>query len=131
MFLKVSPTRGVVRFDKRGKLRPRFIGSYTVEKKICEVAYRLRLPASLLGVHNVFHVSVLKKVLGRSEVLDPSLLFNVKANGTFKLEPVALLRARMRKNQKQWLIHWLGGSVAQATWEHAEAIQRQFPSFVA
>ena len=57
VFLKVSPTKGVVRFGVRGKLNPRYIGPYDVLERIGPVAYRLALPPSLAGVHNVFHVS--------------------------------------------------------------------------
>ena len=56
VFLKVSPTKGVVRFSVRGKLNPRYIGPYEVLERIGPVAYRLALPPSLAGVHNVFHV---------------------------------------------------------------------------
>ena len=59
VFLKVMPKRGVVRFDKRGKLAPRYIGSFEVLERVGIVAYRLALPPSLSGVHEVFHVSML------------------------------------------------------------------------
>ena len=59
--LKVNPTRGVVRLDKRGKLSPRFIGPFEILERIGIVAYRLALPPSMLGVHEVFHVSMLRE----------------------------------------------------------------------
>ena len=61
VFLKVSPTRGTLRFGQKGKLSRRYIGPYDIVSKIGEVAYRLALPPELSGVHNVFHVSMLKK----------------------------------------------------------------------
>ena len=61
VFLKVMPKRGLVRFGKRGKLSPRFIGPFEILDRIGTVAYRLTLPASMLGVHEVFHVSMLRK----------------------------------------------------------------------
>ena len=61
VFLKVMPTRGVVRFGKRGKLSPRFIELYKVLERVGVVAYRLALPSSLSGVHEVFQVSMLRK----------------------------------------------------------------------
>ena len=61
VFLKVSPTKGVIRFCKRGKLNPRFIGPYLILERIGEVAYRLELPQNLAGVHNVFHISQLRR----------------------------------------------------------------------
>ena len=59
VFLKVMPKRGVVRFGKRGKLLPRFIGPFEILERIGTVAYRLTLSPSMLGVHEVFHVSML------------------------------------------------------------------------
>ena len=59
--LKVNPTRGVVRLGKRGKLSPRFIGPFEILERIGIVAYRLALPPSMLGVHEVFHVSMLRE----------------------------------------------------------------------
>ena len=59
IFLKEMPKRGVVRFGKRGKLSPRFIGPFEILERIGTVAYRLALPPSMSGVHEVFHVSML------------------------------------------------------------------------
>ncbi|GKF83815.1 hypothetical protein Tco_0248713, partial [Tanacetum coccineum] len=60
VMLKVSPWKGVVRFGKRGKLNPRYVGPFKVLKKVGEVAYKLELPKELSRVHNTFHVSNLK-----------------------------------------------------------------------
>ena len=59
--LKVNPRRGVVRFGKRENLSPRFIGPFEILQRIGTVAYRLALPPSMSGVHEVFHVSMLRK----------------------------------------------------------------------
>ena len=61
VFLNVMPKRGVVRFGKLGKLSPRFIGPFEILEMVGTVAYRLALPPSLSGVHEVFHVSMLRK----------------------------------------------------------------------
>ena len=61
VFLKVMPKRGVIRFGKQGKLSPRFIGPFEILERVGAVAYRLALPPSLSGVHEVFHVSMLRK----------------------------------------------------------------------
>ncbi|KAL9254229.1 Transposon Ty3-I Gag-Pol polyprotein-like protein [Drosera capensis] len=61
IFLKVSPTKGVMRFGKKGKLSPRYIGPFEILERIGEVAYRLALPVGLAGIHDVFHVSMLRK----------------------------------------------------------------------
>ena len=61
VFLKVIPKRGVVRFGRRGKLSPRFIGPFEILERIGTVAYRLALPPSMSGVHEAFHVSMLRR----------------------------------------------------------------------
>ena len=60
VFLKVMPKRGVIRFGKRGNLSPRYIGPFEVLERVGAVAYRLALPPSLLSVHEIFNVSMLK-----------------------------------------------------------------------
>jgi hypothetical protein len=59
--LKVSPLRGTKRFHIRGKLSPRYVGLYPIVKRVGKVAYQLKLPPELTGVHPVFHVSQLRK----------------------------------------------------------------------
>ncbi|GJS23594.1 hypothetical protein Tco_0452226 [Tanacetum coccineum] len=61
VMLKVSPWKGVVRFSKRGKLNPRYVGPFKVIEKVRDIAYKLELPEDLGRVHNTFHVSNLKK----------------------------------------------------------------------
>jgi hypothetical protein len=61
VYLKVSPTKGVQRFGVKGKLTPRYVGPYEFTEKFGTVAYRIRLPDRLPVVHDVFHVSQLKK----------------------------------------------------------------------
>ena len=67
VFLKVMPKRGVARFGKRGKLVLRYIGPFERLERVGTVAYRLALPPSLSSVHEVFHVSMLRKY-----TLDPA-----------------------------------------------------------
>ena len=61
VFLKVMPKRGVVRFNKRGKLSPRFIRHFEILERIGTVVYQLALPPSMIGVHEVFYFSMLRK----------------------------------------------------------------------
>ena len=63
VFLKLSPRKGVVRFGKRGKLNPRYIGPFEIVDGIGPVAYRLDLPEEFSRVHNVFHISMLRKYI--------------------------------------------------------------------
>ena len=59
--LKVSPMRGVMRFGKKGKLSPRYVGPFEILEHVGKVAYRLALPPSMSNLHDVFHVSMLRK----------------------------------------------------------------------
>ncbi|GJU55527.1 putative reverse transcriptase domain-containing protein [Tanacetum coccineum] len=71
VMLKVSPWKGVVRFGKRGKLNPRYVGPFKVIERIGTVAYKLELPQQLSRVHNAFHVSNLKKCLSDESLVIP------------------------------------------------------------
>jgi len=71
ILLKVSPMKGIMRFGKKGKLSPKFIGPFEVLRRVGEVAYELALPPNLSVVHPVFHVSMLRKYhADLSHVLD-------------------------------------------------------------
>ena len=71
VYLQVSPTRGVQRFGIKGKLSPRYIGPYEIIEECGPVAYRLRLPSQLIAIHDVFHISQLKKCISvPTEVID-------------------------------------------------------------
>lgn len=72
VFLKVSPMKGCMRFEKKRKLSSRYIGAYEILERIGNVAYRVALPADLEGVHPIFHVSMLRKYLyDPSHVIQP------------------------------------------------------------
>ena len=71
VFLKVAPMKGIMRFGKKGKLSPRYVGPFEILDKVGDVAYRLALPSSLSNVHNVFHLSMLRRYISNpSHVLN-------------------------------------------------------------
>ena len=91
VYLKVSPMKGIKRFSMKGKLAPRYIGPFKVLERRGEVAYQLELPESLSGVHNVFHVSQLKKCPCVPEVQLPLEELSVKENLTYLGYPIKIL----------------------------------------
>ncbi|GKE58159.1 putative reverse transcriptase domain-containing protein, partial [Tanacetum coccineum] len=97
VFLKVSPWKGVVCFRKKGKLAPRFVGSFEITKRISPVAYRLRLLEELNGVHDTFHVSNLKKCLAYPTLQVPLDEIQVNAKLNFVEEPVEILERELKK----------------------------------
>ncbi|WMV18248.1 hypothetical protein MTR67_011633 [Solanum verrucosum] len=89
--------KGVIRFSKKGKLSPRYIGPYRIAKRIGKVAYELELPQELAAIHQVFHISMLKKCMG-----DPSLIIlteniGIKDSLSYEEIPVQILDRQVRK----------------------------------
>ncbi|GJV72809.1 putative reverse transcriptase domain-containing protein [Tanacetum coccineum] len=97
VLLKVSPWKGVVRFGKKRKLAPRFVGPFEIIKKVGHVAYRLDLPEELNGVHDTFHVSNLKKCLADPTLKVPLDEIRVDAKLNFVEEPVEILEREFKK----------------------------------
>ncbi|GKB67139.1 hypothetical protein Tco_0928551 [Tanacetum coccineum] len=91
MFLKVSPWKGVMRFWKRGKLAPRYVGPFEILERIGPVTYRLRLPEELIGVHDTFHVSNLKKCLGNANFHVPLNEIKIEKTLRFVEEPIEIM----------------------------------------
>jgi hypothetical protein len=69
VFLKVSPMRGVMWFGKKGKLSPRFVGPFEITQRVGKLAYRIALSLDLIGTHDVFHVSMLRKYIANPNVI--------------------------------------------------------------
>jgi hypothetical protein len=91
VYLKVSPMRGMKRFKVKGKLSPRYIGPFQILERKGEVAYELELPNSLSDVHDVFHVSQLKKFLRVPEEQLPTEELNVNKNLNYSEYPIRIL----------------------------------------
>ncbi|KAL5560612.1 hypothetical protein UlMin_036823 [Ulmus minor] len=96
VFLKISPFKGIIRFGKRGKLNPRYIGPYEILERVGKAAYRLALPPNLATVHNVFHVSMLKKyVPDKSHVLEQEPI-EIQEDLSLQEKPVQILDFKVK-----------------------------------
>ncbi|XP_076933924.1 uncharacterized protein LOC143599995 [Bidens hawaiensis] len=91
VLLKVAPWKGVIRFGKQGKLNPSYVGPFEILEKIGPVAYRLDLHDELNGVHNIFHVSNLKKCVSDDLVIIPLDEIQVDDHLRFVEEPVEIM----------------------------------------
>ncbi|KAL0562094.1 hypothetical protein IC582_002544 [Cucumis melo] len=131
VFLKVAPIRGVVRFERRGKLSPRFVGPFEILERIGPVAYRLALPPSLSTVHDVFHVSMLRKyVSDPSHVVDYEPL-EIDENLSYVEQPVEVLAREVKtlRNKQIPLVKvlWRNHRVEEATWEREDDMRSRYP----
>ncbi|KAL0543604.1 hypothetical protein IC582_018704 [Cucumis melo] len=131
VFLKVAPMKGVLRFERRGKLSPRFVGPFEILERIGPVAYRLALPPSLSTVHDVFHVSMLRKyVPDPSHVVDYEPL-EIDENLSYVEQPVEVLAKEVKtlRNKEIPLVKvlWRNHRVEEATWEREDDMRSRYP----
>ena len=131
-YLKVTPFKGIRRFQVRGKLAPRFIGPFRITARKGAVAYQLDLPPSLSDVHNVFHVSQLKKCL-RPPLQEVSLQdIEIQPDLTYTEHPICILdeTERVTRNRaiKFLKVQWSNHPAEEATWEREDWLMAEFPS---
>ena len=112
----MNPKRGVVRFGKCGKLLPRFIGLFEILERVGTFAYRLALPPSMSGVHEVFHVSVLRKYTPDPAHMVDWGQIEIDTDGTFEEGPVRLVR-----------VLWQHCGVDESTWERKDTMRATYP----
>ncbi|XP_075096222.1 uncharacterized protein LOC107778573 [Nicotiana tabacum] len=131
VFLRVSPMKGVMRFGKRGKLSPRFIGPYKILDQVGAVAYRLALPPKLTFIHPVFHVSILRKcILDSSQVIEaPAIPLDEKLS--YEEKPMAIVDRQVRKLRSKEIefvkVLLRNHTVEEATWELEKDMQAEYP----
>ncbi|WMV42221.1 hypothetical protein MTR67_035606 [Solanum verrucosum] len=89
--------KGVMRFGKKGKLSPRYIGPYRISKRMDNVAYELELLQELKAVHLVFHISMLKKCIGDPSLIIPAEYIDIKDNLSYEEIPIQILDRQVSK----------------------------------
>ncbi|XP_040945820.1 uncharacterized protein, partial [Gossypium hirsutum] len=131
VFLKVSPWKKILRFGRKGKLSPRFIGPYEIVERIGPVAYRLALPPELQKIHDVFHVSMLRRYRSDPSHVIPTEDIELRSDLTYEEEPVQILAREVKelRNKRVPLVKvlWRSHSVEEATWEPEETMRAQYP----
>ncbi|GKA94764.1 retrotransposon protein, putative, ty3-gypsy subclass [Tanacetum coccineum] len=131
VLLKVSPWKGVVRFGKKGKLAPRFVGPFEIIEKVGPVAYRLDLPEELNGVHDTFHVSNLKKCLADPTLKVPLDEIRVDAKLNFMEDPMEILEREFKKLKRSRIaivkVRWNSKRGPEFTWEREDQMKLKYP----
>ncbi|KAI3754882.1 hypothetical protein L1987_54674 [Smallanthus sonchifolius] len=132
VLLKVSPWKGVIHFGKRGKLNPRYVGPFKIVKRIGPVAYQMDLPEELSGVHNVFHVSNLKKSLADESLAVPLEELHVDEQLRFIEEPVEIMDREVKTLKRSKIpivrVRWNSKRGPEFTWEREDQMMRKNPS---
>ncbi|KAJ8763030.1 hypothetical protein K2173_023235 [Erythroxylum novogranatense] len=129
--LEVSPWRGVLRFGKKGKLSPRYIGPFEIIERIGPLAYRLTLPSEMAQIHNVFHVSMLKRYRSDPTHVILTQEIEVSSNLSYVEEPVKIIGYQNKQLRNRLIpmvkVLWKNHSSKEATWETEEHMRSQYP----
>ncbi|KAK1630536.1 hypothetical protein QYE76_004851 [Lolium multiflorum] len=136
VYLKVSPLKGMQRFQLKGKLAPRYVGPFKVLSRRGEVSYQLELPEEMAAVHNVFHISLLRKCL---EVPEKTEVFknidhrsvDINTDLTYREVPIRILEEAYRTTRTRSIkflkIQWSNHTEDEATWEREEDMKKEYP----
>ncbi|KAE8664337.1 hypothetical protein F3Y22_tig00112800pilonHSYRG00034 [Hibiscus syriacus] len=131
VFLKVSPWKKVLRFGPKGKLSSRFIGPYEIVKRVGPVAYQLALPPGMEKIHNVFHVSMLRKYRSDPSHIVTTEKIEVQPDLNYEEEPVQILAHEVKQLRNKTIplvkLLWRNHKVEEATWEREEDMKIQYP----
>ncbi|KAA3456046.1 DNA/RNA polymerases superfamily protein [Gossypium australe] len=131
VFLKVSPWKKILRFGRKGKLSPRFIGPYRIVKRVGPVAYQLELPPELSQIHSVFHVSMLRHYRSDPSHIVPVEEVEIRLDLSFEKEPVKILDRDVKVLRKKSVplvkVLWRNHGAEEATWELEDTIRQQYP----
>ena len=130
-YLKVSPMLGVKRFGMQSKLSPRYVGPFEITERIGEVAYRLKLTDALTGVHDVFHVSQLRKCIRRPDQVIEAEPLMIQPDLTYEERPIRIedRKDKVLRNKVIPLVKviWQHHGSEDATWELETEMRAKYP----
>jgi hypothetical protein len=134
VYLRISPTKGVQRFSIKGKLAPRYVRPFEILEVCGPVAYRIHLPSQLAAVHDIFHVSQLKKCIKVPTEIVEAQAIKIEPDLSYTEQPIEFLdtkeRVTRRKKIKMYKILWNYHTEEEVTWETESYLQRNFPNFL-
>ncbi|GJU63775.1 hypothetical protein Tco_1245610 [Tanacetum coccineum] len=135
VMLKVLPWIGVIRFGKRGKLNPRYIGPFKILAKVRTVSYRLELPEKLSHIHSTFHVSNLKKCLSDEPLAILLNEIHIDEKLNFIEEPVEIMDSKVKLLKQSHIpivkVRWNSRKGPEYTWERKDQMQKKYPHLFA
>ncbi|KAI3725796.1 hypothetical protein L1987_65589 [Smallanthus sonchifolius] len=135
VLLKVSPWKGVIRFGKKGKLAPRYVGPFKILERIGKVAYKLELPPSLGNVHPTFHMSNLKKCLADENLHIPLDDVRIDETRHFVERPVEIMDRKIKQLKRCRIpiikVRWESKRGPEFTWEREDQMKLKYPHLFA
>jgi hypothetical protein len=134
VYLKVSPIKGVQRFGIKGKLAPRYVVPYEIKETCGPIAYQLKFPPHMSAVHDVFHISQLRKCVRLPTEVLPEPELEIEPDLSYQEHPVKVLDQKERSTRarsiKMYKVQWSHHSVEEATWETEDFLCSRFPDFL-
>ncbi|GJR62231.1 putative reverse transcriptase domain-containing protein, partial [Tanacetum coccineum] len=131
VLLKVSPWKGAVRFGKRGKLSPRYIGPFNILAKVGPLAYTMELPKEFKGIHITFHVSNLKKCLAEGDIVVSMDEIQLDDKLHMMEEPVEVVDREVKRLKQSRIpivkVRWNSQRGPEFTWEREDQIKKKYP----
>ena len=131
VLLKVSPWKGIIHYCKHGKLSPRFVGPFKIIKRVGPVAYQLQLREEMSGIHDVFHISNLRKCLTDENLIMPLKDIQVNEKLKFTEQPMRIEDRKIKKLKKKLIalvkIKWDSKRGPEYTWELESEMRKRYP----
>ena len=131
VFLKISPMRGVMRFGKKGKLNPRFIGPFEISQRVGRLAYRVALHLDLVRTFDIFHISILRKYIANIDIIVKYEPLEIQEGLTYVEELVKIVEKKEQVLCTKMIpivkVLWHNHRVEETSWEVEQDMQSRYP----